>query len=143
MLARIRQIGELFAGAGIDLGFETGQETADTLGTFLTRLNLPSVGVNFDPANLILYDKGDPITALEQLIPWLKQCHIKDAKRTRVPGAWGEEVVVGTGEVDWNAFFRVLKANRLPCPLSIEREAGTQRIADIRSARSFLESIPD
>ena len=32
-------------------------------------------------------------------------CHIKDATRTKTPGTWGEEVVVGTGEVDWPAFF--------------------------------------
>ena len=123
LLGRIRQIGELFADAGIELGFETGQETAETLGAFLTQLERPGVGVNFDPANLLLYDKGDPIAALEHLAPWLKQCHIKDANRTQLPGAWGEEVVVGTGQVDWKAFFRTLKSQGYQGPLAIEREA--------------------
>ncbi len=141
LLGRIRQIGELFGEAGIELGFETGQETAETLASFLARLSMPGVGVNFDPANLLLYEKGDPIAALEHLFPWLKQCHIKDAKRTRVPGTWGEEVVVGTGEVDWPVFFQILKTRGYRGPLAIEREAGNQRVADIRSAKAFIESL--
>jgi L-ribulose-5-phosphate 3-epimerase len=106
--ARIRSISDLFAAKGIELAFETGQETAATLRAFLMKLGRTNVGVNFDPANMILYDKGNPIDALKTLSPWLKQCHIKDAKKTRVPGTWGEEVVVGTGQVDWKSFFQVL-----------------------------------
>jgi sugar phosphate isomerase/epimerase len=88
LLSRIEQIAALFARHQINLGFETGQETAVTLATFLRKLNRPNVGVNFDPANMLLYDKGDPIDALRTLGPWLKQCHIKDARRTRTSGTW-------------------------------------------------------
>jgi L-ribulose-5-phosphate 3-epimerase len=143
LLERIEKIAGLFATHGISLGFETGQETAGTLATFLTRLNRSNVGVNFDPANMILYDKGDPIAALRTLGPWLKQCHIKDARRTRVPGTWGEEVVVGTGEVDWPSFLRTIDELGYRGPLCIEREAGEQRAPDIRAARVHLETLVD
>jgi sugar phosphate isomerase/epimerase len=138
---RIARIAALFGARGIDLGFETGQETAVTLSAFLRQLGHPGVGVNFDPANLLLYDKGDPIAALRELGPWLKQCHIKDARRTRIPGTWGEEVVVGTGEVDWRAFLRTLDSLGFAGNLCIEREAGTQRAADIAAARRYLEAL--
>jgi len=141
LLQRISLIADLFAAKGIDLGFETGQETAETLGAFLQKLGRPNVGVNFDPANMILYDKGDPIAALQALGPWLKQCHIKDAVKTKVPGAWGREVPVGAGEVDWQAFLRTLDKLRFRGNLAIEREAGEQRVADIRAAREYLEEI--
>jgi L-ribulose-5-phosphate 3-epimerase len=141
VLQRITRIADLFAGKGIDLGFETGQETAATLRSFLERLNRPSVGVNFDPANMILYDKGDPIAALRILGPWLKQCHLKDAVKTEVPGTWGDEVVVGTGQVDWRAFFRTLDEVRFQGELAFEREAGEQRAADIQIARQFIGKI--
>jgi L-ribulose-5-phosphate 3-epimerase len=85
LLGRIRAVADLFAAQGIELGLETGQETAETLRLFLQKLDRPNVGVNFDPANMILYDKGDPIQALQLLRPWLKQCHIKDANRTECP----------------------------------------------------------
>ena len=141
LLDRIARVADLFAAQKMDLGFETGQETAETLAAFLTRLNRPNVGVNFDPANMILYDKGDAITALRVLGPWLKQCHIKDARRTTVPGMWGEEVVAGTGEVDWPAFFRTLDELGFSGHLCIEREAGSQRVDDIIAARQMVENL--
>jgi L-ribulose-5-phosphate 3-epimerase len=141
LLQRLTLIADLFAARGIELGLETGQETAETLGAFLQKLGKPNVGVNFDPANMILYDKGDPIAALQALGPWLKQCHIKDAVRTRTPGAWGREVPVGAGEVDWRAFMRTLEKLRFRGNLAIEREAGEQRVADIRAAQEHLDKI--
>lgn len=141
LLDRIRRIADLFAARRLALGLETGQETADTLAAFLRRLDRPNVGVNFDPANMLLYDKGDPIEALRTLGPWLQQCHLKDATRTAVPGTWGDEVVVGTGQVDWPAFFRTLADLRFAGDCCIEREAGTRRVADIRAAREFVERL--
>jgi len=135
---RIVLIADLFAARGIDLGFETGQEDAPTLAAFLSDLAMPGVGVNFDPANMILYAKGDPVAALRTLRPWLKQCHLKDATLTKTPGTWGAEVPVGTGEVDWPAFFAVLAETGYTGDLCIEREAGDQRVADIIAAREFV-----
>ncbi len=138
---RIRLVADVFAAKGIDLAFETGQESADTLRIFLEKLGRANVGVNFDPANMLLYDKGNPIAALRTLASWVKQCHIKDANRTKTPGAWGEEVPVGTGQVDWPAFFGVLNEIQFAGPCCIEREAGTQRAADIVTARKLIESL--
>lgn len=138
---RIRLVADVFAAKGIDLAFETGQESADTLKLFLEKLGRVNVGVNFDPANLILYDKGDPIEALRTLASWVKQCHIKDANRTKTPGTWGEEVPVGTGQVDWKKFFAVLREMQFTGPCCIEREAGSQRVADIVTARKLVEPV--
>ena len=141
LLDRITQIADVFDASGIELGFETGQETADTLRLFLEKLDRPSVGVNFDPANMLLYDKGDPIDALETLAPFLKQCHIKDATQTKEAGTWGAEVSVGTGEVDWPAFFATLAKLGYEGDCCIEREAGEQRVADIKTAREFVTQL--
>ena len=141
LLRRIRLVADVFAAKAIELGFETGQESAATLLSFLEKLDRPNVGVNFDPANMILYDKGDPIEALQILAPHLKQCHLKDASRTRQPGAWGEEVPVGTGQVNWPAFFQTLENVDFSGVLAIEREAGDQRRRDIQAARQFVESL--
>jgi len=141
LLHRIRMVAEVFAGEGIDLAFETGQESANLLLEFLHKLDRANVGVNFDPANMILYDKGDPIQALQILAPRLKQCHLKDANKTRQPGVWGEEVPVGTGEVDWAAFFQILRQIHFSGYLAIEREAGTQRLEDILAARRFVDAL--
>ena len=141
VLERIRTVADAFRARGLVLGLETGQESAETLVAFLRKLAHPNVGVNLDPANMLLYDKGDPLAAVKTLAPWLKQCHLKDGKRTKVPGQWGEEVVLGTGQVDWKRFFAALAEARFSGDLAIEREAGTQRAADIRAAREYVERL--
>ncbi|MDP6337502.1 MAG: sugar phosphate isomerase/epimerase, partial [Verrucomicrobiota bacterium] len=79
--------------------------------------------------------------ALNTLAPFLKQCHIKDATLTKEPGTWGEEVTVGTGEVDWTAFLTTVDNLGFNGDCCIEREAGDQRIADIRTAKEFVTQL--
>jgi L-ribulose-5-phosphate 3-epimerase len=138
---RLDLIADIFAAQNIDVGFETGQETAMVLLNFLKKLGRRNVGVNFDPANMILYDRSDVLGSLRMLGPWLKQVHIKDATRTKKPGAWGEEVPAGTGEVPWPEFFRTLNELGFSGNCCIEREAGNDRVGDIRKARELVEKL--
>ncbi len=139
ILQRLDVVADIFMVHNILVGLETGQEAAPALAKLLHKLGHPNIGVNFDPANMILYDKGDPVKALHTLAPWIRQVHIKDARRTKVPGTWGAEVPVGTGEVDWQKFFATFKQVIFNANLAIEREAGTQRVADIRTAKAVVE----
>ena len=139
MLPRLGEVADIFAAEKIDVSFETGQETAPSLAALLKKLNRPNICVNFDPANMILYDKGDPIEAMRTLGPWIRQVHVKDAVKTKIPGTWGEEVPVGTGQVNWPAFFTTLRDIKFSGHYVIEREAGTQRVADIRAAKLVVE----
>jgi len=77
----------------------------------------------------------------DTLAPWIRQVHIKDAKRTKMPGTWGEEVPVGKGEVDWRGFFTTFKHVVFNVNLVIEREYGNSRVADIRTAREAMEHV--
>ena len=139
MIQRLDTVADIFMVQNILLGLETGQETAPALANLLHKLNHPNIGVNFDPANMIMYDKGDPVKALHVLAPWIRQVHINDARRTRVPGTWGEEVPVGSGEVDWRGFFSTFKHVIFNVNLAIEREHGSNRVADILAARELVE----
>ena len=141
MLGRLSQIADVFKAASVELALETGQETAPDLLHLLQQLKRPNVGVNFDPANMILYDKGNPIEALRTLGSFIRSLHIKDAKRTKVPGTWGEEAIVGTGEVDWPAFFATLRELKYTGNFSIEREWGNQRVADICAAKEVVTKL--
>jgi L-ribulose-5-phosphate 3-epimerase len=139
MRHRLDLIADVFAAKDIEVAFETGQETAPVLDEFLRRLGRRNVGVNFDPANIVLYDHGNPIEALRDLGPWLRQIHIKDGTRTKKPGTWGEEVVVGTGDVPWDQFFAALRDLKFAGWCCIEREAGNSRVEDIRAAKALVE----
>ena len=138
MLRRLAAVAEIFAAGKMVVGLETGQETAVALAALLGALNHPNVGVNFDPANMLLYGKGDPVQAVRVLGPWIRQVHIKDAVRTQTPGKWGNEVAAGAGEVDWPAFFAILEEMNYNGDFVIEREAGSERVADIRRAREVV-----
>jgi L-ribulose-5-phosphate 3-epimerase len=141
LVKRIAQISALFSEYGVRTGLETGQEAARTLLRFLQNVSEFDVGVNFDPANMLLYGSGEPIDALRSLLPFVKQVHIKDATRSPQKGVWGEEVVVGTGEVNWREFFDVLNGGKFSGYLAIEREAGNNRAGDIRKAKEFLTTV--
>lgn len=140
---RIVTLARMYAEIGGSLLLESGQETADTLLAFLNemaKLGASNVTVNFDPANLILYDMDEPIEALGKLMPHVEQVHVKDAKRTAVKGQWGEEVVVGTGEVDWVAFVRILAEADYAGDYIFEREAGDDRVGDIAKGIEALKA---
>ncbi len=139
MADRVREAAEMLAASDVRLLLETGQEPAHELREFLEELHSPTVGINFDPANMILYGAGDPITAVGALGQRIGHVHIKDAVASREPGQqWGDEVPFGTGQVDPRRFLNALKATGYDGPLAIEREAGTQRLADVRTAVAAL-----
>jgi L-ribulose-5-phosphate 3-epimerase len=141
LAGRVATLATLFEAAGAGLLMETGQESADTLLVFLEEMKkrgAKDVAVNFDPANMILYDMDEPIEALRKLAPHVRQVHVKDAKRTTVKGQWGDEVIVGTGEVDWTAFVRILAEAGFDGGYIFEREAGDARIADIQQGIAAL-----
>jgi L-ribulose-5-phosphate 3-epimerase len=119
---------------GLRLLLETGQETAQCLRGLLEELNHPALGVNFDPANMILYGKGDPVEAVPVLGPWIKHVHVKDALRAERPDEWGREVPWGEGQVGSEVFLRALREARYAGALAVEREAGDDRLGDIRLA---------
>ena len=138
MLDRLRGIADAFASKGIAVALESGQEGADSLLAVLAELDRPSVGVNFDPANIILYGVGEPVAALRKLAPHVKQVHIKDAIPTARPGTWGRETVVGEGAVNWRGIFDVISSDLPQVNLVIEREARQERLDDIRAAHRLI-----
>lgn len=135
---RIKVLADAAAEKDIMLLMETGQETAEELKEFLDELKHPALGVNFDPANMILYDKGTPVEAVQVLAPWIKHLHIKDAIRTKEPGTWGEEVPWGDGEVIPEAFLKELEEVGFEGVMAIEREQGDNRLGDIKLAAERL-----
>ena len=143
--AMVQRVADHAAGHGQTFALETGQEPAHVLQRFLNDVSRPNVGINFDPANMILYGKGDPIEALSLLGPLVLSVHVKD-------GDWpprgqhqalGSERPLGQGTVGIPRFVEKLKEIDFRGPLNIEREAENQqeRIADIRNAVAYLKQV--
>ena len=131
---RMSELADVAAERNIVLLMETGQETAKSLKCFLEEVDHPALAVNLDPANMVLYDKGDPVAAVHTLAPWIKHVHVKDAVRTKQPGRWGQEMPWGDGDVRTEDFLRALSEIGFDGVLAVERECGDDRLGDIRLA---------
>ena len=124
---------------------ETGQDGAETLRAFFIDVNRENLGINFDPANMILYGTGDPIDALGILAQHVVSVHCKDGDwpPKGVAGALGEEKPLGQGSVGMDRFVQKLKSIHFKGPLNIEREVPdqAQRLRDIGMGVKLLEKL--
>lgn len=122
--------------------FETGQETPVTLLRTIEDIGLDHVGINLDPANLILYGKANPVDALDVFGKYIKGVHAKDGLYPTSGVSLGKEVRLGEGKVNFPALITRLKELGYSGSLTIEREiSGEQQIQDILAAKKFLEAL--
>jgi sugar phosphate isomerase/epimerase len=130
---------------GQALHLETGQEPVDVLIRFLDDVKRDNLFVNFDPANMILYGAGEPLSALESLGSRVRSVHCKDATWSDQPGeTWGRETPLGEGDVDFGVFLDVLHRIGYSGPLTIEREIPQEperQKAEIGRAIELLERL--
>ena len=127
---------------GQSFAFETGQETPATLRRTIDDIGLDNVGVNLDPANLLLYGKGKPLEAVEIFGELVLNTHCKDGKWPTEEGKLGKEYPLGEGDVNFQALLPALYAKGFRGPLTIEREiTGPQQAEDIVRGAEFLRTI--
>jgi len=142
LIAALRHLAGFCQEKGLHFLFETGQETPVTLLRAIEDIGLDNLGVNLDPANLILYGKSNPVDALDVIGRYVRDVHAKDGRYPTNGRQLGEETPLGQGKVDFPALLRGLKAHGYTGPLTIEREiTGDQQIKDIRMAKELLEKL--
>ena len=142
LIAALRYLVRHCQGGGLHFLFETGQETPVTLLRTIEDIGLPNVGINLDPANLILYGKANPVDALDIFGKYVRGVHAKDGLYPTTGSELGQEVPLGQGKVNFPALVAKLKALGYSGALTIEREiSGEQQIRDIQMAKKLLESL--
>ena len=138
----IRAVADHCKANGQDFLMETGQETPTTMKRAIEDVNRPNLGVGLDTANLILYGKANPVDAVEIIGRHVKSVHAKDGKWPTDPMKLGEEVLIGTGDVDFLKVFSKLHQLGYSGAITIEREiSGPQQIEDVRKEKTYLEGI--
>jgi L-ribulose-5-phosphate 3-epimerase len=141
-IVAIREVALYCKQNGQSFRCETGQETPITLLRAVRDVGAETLGVNFDPANLVMYGKGDPVEAVDILGPHILGVHAKDGLYPTNPTSLGREVPIGQGKVDFPALIRKLKEAGYAGPLTIEREsAGIEQAHDILAAKEYLEKL--
>ncbi|HZG57023.1 sugar phosphate isomerase/epimerase family protein [Paenibacillus sp.] len=150
---------------GAYFAIETGPETAAHLKSFLDTLSGKGVSVNFDPANMVMVTGDDPVQGVKLLKDYIVHTHVKDGVRHRVvdprviygsldtegmehekiaamlkEGRIFEELPLGEGKVDFDAYFQALQEIGYRGYLTIEREVGDDPESDIRKAVQFIRA---
>ncbi len=124
----------------IEFWFETGQETPVVLLRVIERVGTGNLGINLDPANLLMYGKGNPIDALDVFGRYVRNIHVKDGLCPVNGDNLGKEVRPGQGKVRFPEFVRRLKEIGFDGELIIEREiSGEEQKWDIRRTIENLQ----
>ena len=138
---------------------ETGPETSIVLKEFLDSLGSTGVGVNLDPANLVMVTGDDPAGAVYNLQRYIVHTHAKDGVMIKLSNPeyvyrvvhpipeeikgqkFFEEVPLGTGSVPYPSYLKALEDIGYRGFLTIEREVGANPEADILTAKNFLDKL--
>ena len=150
------QLAEFADSIDAHFAVETGPETSANLKKFLDSLGSKGVGVNLDPANLVMVTGDDPVQAVYNLKDYIVHTHAKDGKQLFylepeiVYGVKKDiiveddsfiEVPLGEGSVDFPNYLKALEDIGFKGFLTIEREVGDDPAKDIGNAVTFLRDI--
>jgi L-ribulose-5-phosphate 3-epimerase len=154
-----RQLGKYAHSHGVTFAIETGPEPAARLQAFLDDVGSPGVGVNMDPANLVMVVADDPAAAVRTLGKRIVHTHAKDGVQLKPCdpvavyhafaiggiagfeiGSYFKEVPLGRGAVPWDRYLAALQETGYTGFLTVEREVGDDPERDIREAVQFLKA---
>jgi sugar phosphate isomerase/epimerase len=156
----LRRVGTLARAAGVRYAVETGPEPAGVLRGFIEEVSDPGVQVNFDPANLVMVQGESAAEAVAELAPHIVHFHAKDGRRLRpldpvrlyqgfadLDAAFLQsldsyfvETPLGEGDVRFPRVLSALQRIGYRGYLTVEREAGDRRQADVRQAVASLRT---
>lgn len=142
LIGVLKKVAKFCEENGQSFWFETGQETPVTLLRTIEDVGAENLGVNLDPANLLMYGKANPVDALDVIGRYVRGVHAKDGEYPTNGWELGKEKPIGQGRVNFPVLITKLKSLGYKGALTIEREiSGPQQIEDIKKAKIFLEKL--
>lgn len=142
VIACLKKLVQYYKDNGQYFLFETGQETPVTLKRAIQDIGFENVGINLDPANLIMYGKANPVDALDVFGAYVRGVHGKDGLYPTDGRELGPEVALGQGKVDYPRLVEGLKRCGYDGDITIEREiSGAEQKKDIIMAKEILERL--
>src|SRR5258708_5965138 len=125
-----------------DFWLETGQETPITLLRAIEDVGTSNLGVNLDPANLLMYGKANPLDALDVIGRYVRGVHAKDGEYPTNGRELGLERAIGEGRVNFPLLISKLKTLGYTGAITIEREvSGPAQLEGIEQARRILAPL--
>lgn len=157
LVLALREIASFAGMHGVKVAIETGPEPPLRLRGFIEEVGEEALGVNYDPANLVMVQGADPVESFRALREFVFYTHAKDGRMVKqgdlrkIYDAFAEgapedfhlddyflELPLGEGDVDFPRYLAALQGMRFDGYLTIEREAGEDRVGDITREVAFL-----
>jgi sugar phosphate isomerase/epimerase len=139
LVQSLADIGRHGQHVGALLAAETGSESGADLARLIAALPPGSLGVNFDPGNLVV-NNFSVNEAVDALAEHVLHVHAKDGVRDLAQGR-GVEVPLGRGSVDFAQLLGVLEEHQYRGYFTIERENADDPVFEIGQAVSYLKSL--
>jgi sugar phosphate isomerase/epimerase len=139
LLSALSDLGRYGQKVGALLAAETGTESGEELAALIARLPPGSIGVDFNPANLII-NGHSPRAAVIALAPHVLHVHAVDATRDLALGR-GFEVPLGQGNAEFPELLGILEEQQYRGYLTVTRHNSTSPLDDIRQGLEFLRNL--
>ena len=142
-MVAIRHICKTIAPYGQRFLFETGEELPNSLVQLIKEIGCDNIGINFDPANMMINGRGNSYDSLCMFAPYVHGFHGKDANYPKDGNPKGKEVMVGKGGANYPKLIEKLTEIGYDGYITIERETaeGPERDAEIAETKRFLEEL--
>lgn len=137
----MKELGEYALRQGIDIYFETGQETPITLLRAITDIGTGNLFINCDLANLVMYGKSNSLDGLKTLHKYVREIHAKDGLYPINPYQLGKEMPIPEGEVNFPEIVKYLKEIHFKGTITIEYELAEKNYDYIVKTKNYLEKL--
>ena len=123
---------------GATFAITPAADSVDALASVFDRVIDGPIGLNLDPAGLIM-GGHDPVTTYRAFYDRVLSVQIRDGLRDS--DGQGVEVAVGRGEVVWDELLALLEEGSFRGWLVATRSTGDDRIGDIGRAIRFVRNV--
>ena len=139
MVEAMTDIGNHAQKTGAWLAAQTGTEDGDTLKGFIDSLPPMSLGVDFDPGDLMI--NGFSATdAMRQLASHVMSFRARDAVRDLAQGR-GLEVQLGRGSIEWASLLGALEEHDYQGFVTVDRTTDANPAAECGQAMEYLTNL--
>ena len=121
---------------GTVVALEIGFDPADKVRDYLAGFDTGSLRVTYDPSNMLVHGH-DPLANLTPLKGLIAHVHARDARNAGLSRGL-QEVALGAGDMDWLAFTATLQVMEFNGFLTVDREQGETKLADVTAGVKFL-----
>jgi sugar phosphate isomerase/epimerase len=124
---------------GATLALETGPESGEAFRALLEKFDTGSLAANYDPANLLIHGHS-PYEGARALHGRIAYLVARDARRAGASRN-AQEVPLGHGDIDWLYFMGTLEEIGYHGWVTVGREGGSNRRADVAAGVACLRRV--